>query len=825
MAARTRLAASTAATALLLGGLAVSAQPASSAPLASSAPVPSPLTGSAPAAGGPAGYPDRPVGRIVVRMKDRMPVDRRVAAAVAAAAGVDGAEQVRRTVDGAAVVALSQAVPAGRAEEAARAIAARSDVVWAQPDRWMYVDSDPVPAYDVKPQWNLWDATKPDGGYGVRPASAWLGSRGSRSVVVAVVDTGITAHPDLAGHVVPGYDFVSADDLPPGSGLNLAPLTANDGDGRDADPSDPGDWISATESTSFNFFKGCPARRSSWHGTHVTGIVVAQQNGKGVVGAAPDVVVQPVRAVGKCAGTESDIADAIVWAAGGTVAGAPANPTPASVINLSLGGPGRCGTLLQSAISAARARGATVVAATGNGGGSVYYRSASDPGSFPANCSGVVSVAASSRTGRLGTDGSGSAYANVGTKQWQVTLSAPGGSQTGSADDGIWSTVNTGATTPTGPGYASYVGTSMAAPHVSAAAALLQSIHLDAPLTPDAMRSTLAKLVRPFAGGTCLTSASKPCGAGILDLSRLSPQQVVAEARDGAVELSWLSPTALGGTTSYDYIVDRYADGSATPERLDAVPAGTTSIVDTGVVNGTAYEYVVRARIGATATADARRSATVVPTANPQPGMPQSFSATPSVAGIDLAWAAPASDAGSVTGYVVEYRSSSAAAWTCAAGVFNGQCLPVAGGAATTSYALDLSGLPEVTGEYDVRVTAGTASGLGTPGRPVRVEVPGLVRTASLSGTTLRPYVDGYQDTVTVSASTTLESTAEVRISPEAGGDPVRTYVLAPATSLARRGTAPTTPAHRCPSAGTSWRSWPTTSTGRPRSPPAPHSW
>ena len=120
--------------------------------------------------------------------------------------------------------------------------------------------------------------------------------------------------------------------------------------------------------------------------------------------------------------------DTVLWAIGRepNVAGVPANATPASVINLSLGGPGRCGSLIQGAITTARTLGATVVAATGNGGGSVFYQSASDPGSFPANCSGVVSVAATSRTGRIGLDSTSVPYPNTGDKVGQVTLSAPG---------------------------------------------------------------------------------------------------------------------------------------------------------------------------------------------------------------------------------------------------------------------------------------------------------------------------------------------------------------------------------------------------------------
>jgi serine protease len=770
--------------ALVLGCLSAVAEAAPAEPATTATAEPT----SAPAAAQrPGAYTDRPVSRLVVRMKDRAPVDRRVAAAVAAAAGVEAAVQLRRTVGGAVVVALSAAISPARAEQAARAVAARADVEWAQPDRWMYVTSDPNPAYDQKQQWNLWDTTKPTGGYSVKPASAWTTTRGSSSVVVAVVDTGITAHPDLAGKTVAGYDFVSADDLPPGSGLNVQPLTANDGDGRDADPSDPGDWITGTESASFNFFKGCAQKASSWHGTHVAGIVAAAPNGMGVIGVAPDVRVQPVRAVGKCAGSESDIADAIVWASGGPVVGAPANATPASVINLSLGGPGRCGSLVQTAITTARANGATVVAATGNGGGSVDYQSTSDPGSFPANCTGVVSVAATSRTGRLGTDSTGTPYANTGDALGQVTLSAPGGSQTTSADDGIWSTVNAGTTRPTTAAYASYVGTSMAAPHVSAAAALLQSARLAAPLTPGEVEATLVSLVQPFAGGVCATSAVQPCGSGILDLSRLAPQQVVAEPGDSTVRVSWLAPADVGAQRATGYRIERTEPDAPGDPVVTTATGATTAVTDATVVNGTRYSYRVRAYYDTLAvvlgpTSDP--STPAMPSASPEPTMPTDVTATGGIASIDVAWGAPASGAGSVEGYVVQYRRSSATAWTCAGPTFGGTCLPVAGGAATTGFTIDLASAQQPGDDYDVRVTAGTATGLSSPTRPLRAAVVGLVRSASLSAATVRPFVDGFQDTVTVRASTNVESTAEVRITHEGGGSPVRTFVLAPASSF-----------------------------------------
>ena len=606
--------------------------------------------------------------------------------------------------------------------------------------------------------------------------------------MVAVIDTGITAHPDLAGQTVRGYDFVSTDDLPPGSGLNAQPLTANDGGGRDADPSDPGDWISATESSSFNFFKGCPQKPSSWHGTHVTGIIAAEQNGIGVVGVAPDVRVQPVRAVGKCAGSETDIADAIVWASGGSVAGAPANETPASVINLSLGGPGRCGTLVQTAISTARANGATVVAATGNGGGSVYYQRAADPGSFPANCSGVVSVAATSRTGRLATDSVGTPYPNTGDIAGQVTLSAPGGSQTPNPNEGIWSTVNAGTTRPTTPSYASYVGTSMAAPHVAAAAALLQSAHLGSPLTPSQLATELASLVQPFSGGVCADPTAKPCGTGILDLSALAPQQVVAEAGNASVRLSWLAPADLGARRAAGYNLERTESGGPADPTVIPVPAGVSSFTDLSAVNGTSYTYRVRAYYAAEATQlglASEPTGPVTPSATPEPSMPTEVAVTAGIASLDVTWRAPAAGAGSVLGYVVQYRSSRTTTWSCAV-TPSSPCSLVPGSATTFAHTIDLSALAQPGDDYDVRVTARSDLGVDAPGRPVRVTTTGLLRSAAISAGSLRPFVDGFQDTITVTASTNLESTAEVRITRRGEATAVRTYVLAPASSYSQ---------------------------------------
>ena len=157
--------------------------------------------------------------------------------------------------------------------------------------------------------------------------------------MVAVIDTGYLAHSDLIANILPGYDFI--DD----------PFISQDGDGRDSDALDPGDWETADQC-----YAGSPASDSSWHGTHVAGSIAAKtDNGTGVAGVAFDARILPVRVLGRCGGYMSDIADGMIWAAGGTVSGVPANANPAQVLNLSLGGGGSCSSTTQAAINSARA--------------------------------------------------------------------------------------------------------------------------------------------------------------------------------------------------------------------------------------------------------------------------------------------------------------------------------------------------------------------------------------------------------------------------------------------------------------------------------------
>jgi subtilisin family serine protease len=314
--------------------------------------------------------------------------------------------------------------------------------------------------------------------------------------VVAVLDTGITSHPDLAGQTVAGYDMISD------------PSISNDGDGRDANPSDPGDYYWDAYG---NFYP------SSWHGTHVAGTIAARtDNGTGVAGVAPLAKVQPVRVLGAGGGYTSDIAAGIYWAAGLPVAGTPINPTPAKVINMSLGGyyPYGCPAVEQDAINAATAHGTTVVVAAGNDDDYADYYS-------PANCDNVVTVSA------IGPAGYSAYYSNYGSK---VDLAAPGGDMNYGSSGGILSTLNSGTTTPASPIYQYYEGTSMAAPHVAGAIAQLLSVQPG--LTPAQVKARLKATARPLS-----TCSAFYCGAGLLDAAALIPapnpwQQVPGTARD-----------------------------------------------------------------------------------------------------------------------------------------------------------------------------------------------------------------------------------------------------------------------------------------------------
>jgi serine protease len=394
-------------------------------------------------------------------------------------AGGTKLEYVREMSGGAFVYRLPGRTPTEEINELTKKLMALPEIEYAEPDSIMQIMVTPNdPRYS-----DQWHYSAPAAGhYGINMPAAWDITTGSTSIVVADIDTGITDHPDLAGRTVPGYDFITS------------PLSANDGDGWDSDPHDPGDWATANLCND-----GRGATDSSWHGTHTAGTIgAASNNGLGVAGINWVSKILPVRVLGRCGGTLSDIADGMRWAAGLPVSGVPANPNPAKVINMSLGGKGACGSTYQDAVNAINAAGATIVVSAGND-------SVDASGFRPANCDGVVSVAATDRNGDLAY------YSNKGAI---VKIAAPGGAQSAANDpNGVLSTLNTGLSTPATATYIYYQGTSMAAPHVSGVASLLYS--LNPTITSTQVLKVLQNTVTAFPPGSlCNTSI---CGPGILN--------------------------------------------------------------------------------------------------------------------------------------------------------------------------------------------------------------------------------------------------------------------------------------------------------------------
>ena len=353
-------------------------------------------------------------------------------------------------------------------------------------------------------------------------AKAWDRSTGvANGAVVAVLDSGITSHIETNARILPGYDFVAD------------PVYAGDGNGRDNDPSDPGDAITADDRLRYPAqFSGCPdALRSSWHGSTIAGQLAAVSNNtEGVAAANWQGLVLPVRVAGKCGAAVSDIIDGLRWAAGLAVSGVPNNPNPARLIVLSYGGVDACdinsangavrdtARLYEAALAEVRAVGAVVFVAAGNQNGAVGR---------PGSCQGAFAVSSVNR------DGFKAAYANFGAA---VALATPGGDagsgglcESGAADlrdSGIVSTGNLGDTTPGAPGYVAASGTSFAAPAVAAVASLMLAVNPQ--LTAQQIEQGLRASARPHAAvpllgdcaagnaGRCACTAAT-CGAGLLD--------------------------------------------------------------------------------------------------------------------------------------------------------------------------------------------------------------------------------------------------------------------------------------------------------------------
>jgi len=518
--------------------------------------------------------------RVIVKFKADSPLLRRQA--LSAAATSERAATLSARVGlpltaGAAVSERMQVVTANgiASAELAQRLAAQVDVEYAVPDqrrRRFAPPNDPRYATvllgnggPVSGQWYLRAPTST-----VRSAidaePAWDITTGSSAVVVAVLDTGIRYdHPDLTANLLPGYDMVGADS-------DAGFRTANDGDARDADASDPGDWISSAEAAT-SFFSGCLVEGSSWHGTQTAGLIGAlTDNAVGMASVGRTVRVLPVRVLGKCGGYDSDIIAGMRWAAGLSVPNVPTNPNPAKVINMSLGGEGACSTAYSSEIPAITAAGAVIVASAGNSAGHAV--------SSPANCAGMIAVTGLRHVGtKVG-------FSDVGT---QVAIAAPGGNCVNDVGSPclfpILTTTNSGTTTPAvassaySDGDNISVGTSFSAPLVAGTVGLMLSAR--PALSVADVRTALQASSRPFpttgadAGvpacrapnGTdqlecyCTTST---CGAGMLDAGKaVTAADLGVQARitlsddtpqpDQAITLSAASSFALSSRTLTAY--------------------------------------------------------------------------------------------------------------------------------------------------------------------------------------------------------------------------------------------------------------------------------
>jgi serine protease len=328
-------------------------------------------------------------------------------------------------------------------------------------------------------------------------------NKSSTPVTIAVVDTGVRFdHPDLSGRLLSGYDFVSELEY------------ANDGNGRDSDPSDPGDWVTRTE-TLTSTFKGCDIENSTWHGTGIAGLIAASHsNGLGISGVYPQGQILPVRVAGKCGASLSDLLDGVRWAAGLPVAGVPGNPHPARVINLSYGGSSACDGAYQTTIDEVRAVGALVVVAAGNNSSTLTR---------PADCQGVIAVTATRK------DGAKADYASFGPL---VALAAPGGSGSYQDNDyGLLTTFDMGHQGPAGATYKELTGTSFAAPLAASVAGMMLAVNPN--LNVADLDRLLRQAVRPHVNSTLLSTCqpdrfsqgvchctTNTCGSGLLDADK-----------------------------------------------------------------------------------------------------------------------------------------------------------------------------------------------------------------------------------------------------------------------------------------------------------------
>jgi len=582
----------------------------------------------------PAGQTEASVRRIIVKFRATASSSRVQAKAAPDAVGALArrnalsVETSRVLVDGLNVMFVEPTDLSESADTTLAHLRADPDVEYAELDRRRYPHAAPNDPLFTQ-QWYLQNA-QPSA---IDASDAWDITTGNSNVVVAVLDTGVRFdHPDLqraaqAGKLLPGYDFVSGE-----SGGTFR--TANDGNGRDADASDPGDWINSTDKQN-STFADCDITVSSWHGTRVSGLVGAQtNNAQGIAGVAWSPMILPVRVLGKCGGFDSDIIAAMHWAAGEHVNGVADNPTPAKIINLSLGAVGACGSPYLNAVSQLRALGVLVVASAGNEDGHAV--------DSPANCPGVLGVAGLRHAGtKVG-------FSNLGP---EIGISAPAGNcNNNGCEFPIDTTTDIGTTTPAGPGYTNHnnLGTSFSAPLVAASAALMLSVN--SRLEPAQLIARLQQSATPFPApdgvslcvaptdvdqGECVCTTAT-CGAGMLNTAAAV---AVASKPFVIVSASPTSPTAgqavnLNGSASFAGSDRTIASYAWTVVSSDGVIPTLTNADQANATFTAPSAGAITLRLAVTDSAGEQDSADIsVTTPAPPPPTPAASSATSSGGG------------------------------------------------------------------------------------------------------------------------------------------------------------------------------------------------
>ena len=466
-------------------------------------------------------------------------------------------------------------LPADEAGRIVHRLAKLSEVEWVVPnerERRLNAPTDPLyPAtFSSSGQWWMFQA----GGSNRNDLEerrrgvpdllgAWQASTGTSGPVVAVLDTGITPHADLGSGVLTGRDFVSTVEY------------ANDGDGWDADASDPGDWVSqADRDGSPSLFGDCEVDDSSWHGTTITGMLAAETgNGRGVAGINWSARVLPVRVAGKCGAEVADIVVGMRWAAGLQVFDhggrpLPLNPNPARVLNISFGGSAACNAAYQDVIDELSRLGVVVVAAAGNQNGTV---------SRPANCRGVIGVAALNRDGFKASYSNFGAALAIATVGGDPRLVGNWGLEVG--DDGLLTLGNDGVRSVGNSIYVRQAGTSFAAPVVAGVAGLMLGVNpsltaaqiidgLQRSARPHVVSPTIAECSEQNPGRCICTTAT--CGVGILD--------AVAALQYAADPVSYVSTARVPEVIDNPEVDAAVALGADRPSNIAeppaAVPAG-----------------------------------------------------------------------------------------------------------------------------------------------------------------------------------------------------------------------------------------------------------